>query len=119
MAIDRITSDEFPYIPIRLHIRGQTITGSALLDTRFEGALVAPSSLLDDLPGPAEFQGKWQLADGRIIAAPVYVGDIDIGGMERFRIQFTILGDEFILGRAIMNRYNVCFDHGRRVIIEA
>ena len=90
----------------------------ALLDTGFEGALAAPSSLLDDLPGPAEFQGKWQLADARIIAAPVYVGDIDIGDLERLRIQFTVLGDEFILGRAIMNRYNVCFDHGQRVVVD-
>ena len=119
MAKDRsITSDHFPYIPIRLHVRGQTFNGSALLDTGFEGALAAPSSLPEELPGPAEFQGRWQVADDRIITAPVYVGEVEIGDLERLRVQFTVLDDEFLVGRRIMNRYRVCFDHGEQLTIE-
>ena len=119
MARDQsITSEDFPYVSIRLHVRGKVIDRSALLDTGFEGALAAPSSLLDELPGPAEFQGRWQVADNRFITAPVYVGEVELGDLKRLTVQFTVLGDEFIVGRRIMNRYRVCFDHGERITIQ-
>ncbi|MCH7800017.1 MAG: hypothetical protein IIC24_00585 [Chloroflexi bacterium] len=113
-----MTSEDFPYVPIRLHVRGMTFNGSALLDTGFEDALAVPSSLLEELPGPAEFQGRWQVADDRIITAPTYVGEVEFADMGRLSIQFTVLGHEFIVGRRIMNRYRVCFDHGDRITIE-
>jgi hypothetical protein len=41
-----------------------------------------------------------------------------VGLEENIEVRITAIGTEFILGRSIIDRYCVLFDHGERVIIE-
>ena len=60
--------------------------------------------------GRPDGQTDVEVGDGRIIA-PVYVGTLAIDGFRPIRGgAATLLGDEYILGRRIL-------DHGQRIIV--
>jgi predicted aspartyl protease len=90
----------------------------ALLDTGFEGALAIPSAVLDLDLGSPDTSIDWQLADDTVVEAPVYSGSIEIVGFPPIsEVSITVLGGEYLLGRGILDRFEVTFDHGRRVIV--
>ena len=61
--------------------------------------------------GRPDGQTDVEVGDGRIIFAPVYVGTLAIDGFRPIRgVAVTLLGDEYILGRRIL-------DHGQRIIV--
>ena len=113
-----ISSSPYPYVPIRVQIRdweGETL---ALLDTGYDGELIVPVDILNHLDVPDEHTNV-QVADNRIVDAPVYLGVLEIVGLDYIAdVYVTALADEYILGRGILDSYRVTFDHGERVIIE-
>lgn len=60
----------------------------------------------------------WQLADGKVVLAPVYAGKIKLGKLSSFTVSVVSLGNEVMIGRGITDRFKVIFDHGKKVIIE-
>jgi predicted aspartyl protease len=114
----RVTSAVYPYLPIRVELRRQQLSGSALVDTGFTGDLVLPASILDDALGLPDARIDWELADSSTIDAPIYFGTLEIVGLPSAFAAITVLGTEYILGRGIIDRFRVTFDHGRRIIVE-
>ena len=58
------------------------------------------------------------MGDGRIVFAPAYLGILEISGFPAiYGVALTVLGDEYILGRRVLDRYEITLDHGQRVIV--
>ena len=113
-----ITSEEYPYLPIRVQLRGQVAEGSALIDTGFSGSLVIPTSWLEPGLGEPDGYSGWEMADGSITRAPVYLCSVEIVGLSQIQgVVATALGSEYILGRRILDRFEITLDHGQRVIL--
>jgi len=99
-------------------LRGQNSGASALIDTGFTGDLVIPTRALNDTVGLPDARIDWQLADGSVVDAPVYLGTIEVVGIPPIAVAITTLGNEYILGRGVIDRYRVTFDRGQRIIVE-
>ena len=56
--------------------------------------------------------------DGSTIDAPVYFGLVEVVGLPPMRAAITVLGNEYILGRNVLDRYKLTLDHGREVLVE-
>lgn len=116
MAIDRVESERFPYLPVTFTVGQRSHRVDALLDTGFDGYLSVPHELVAGASGSA-FQ-DWELADGSLIRIPYYRATLRVGNLPPSPGLVIVLGDEVILGRAVSDQYRVVLDRGRRVIVE-
>ena len=90
----------------------------ALTDTGFEGAFVIPSTTLDLGLGRPAPSSNWILADGSIVETPVYISNLEvIGFLPISDIVITALGTDYVLGRRIIDRFEVTLDPGARIIV--
>jgi predicted aspartyl protease len=113
----QVTSNEYPYLPVRFGIHDHVGEESALLDTGFTGSLAIPASWRTRLGRPDGW-GRWRLADGSIIHAPVYLGRVEIIGLPPVQpATIVVVGNEYILGRRVLDRFEITFDHGQRLIV--
>jgi hypothetical protein len=72
-----------------------------------------------DLLGIEDMQTTVRTADGQEYQVATYLGQLTIVGIdEPLRVRFLTLGDEFLLGRRVLDRYRVTFDRGQQVIVE-
>ena len=114
----QIISTVYPFVSIRVDIRGHNYQGLALLDTGFTGELIVPQGTPSEETGLPEEHTDWELADGRVVDAPVYLGSLEIVGLSLIpSIAVIALGTEYVLGRGVLDRFEVVFDHGERVIV--
>ena len=61
----------------------------------------------------------WRSGDGSIVEAGEFLGSLEIIGLdERIDARITALGEEFIIGRRVIDRYRLILDHGEKVIVE-
>ena len=119
---DRLVSSRFPYLPIHLELRDggtafQEADLEALIDTGFDGDVIAPAALLTNGPLPASYL-SWELADGSEVLAPAYRGTVTVGQLGTLTVIITALGDEPMIGRTLVSRFRVTLDHGQQVIVE-
>ncbi|MGH2585846.1 MAG: hypothetical protein ACRDJE_13115 [Dehalococcoidia bacterium] len=112
-----VISPHFPYLRVTLVIQGQTFEFDALLDTGFDGYAALPLGLVS-ADTPVDEVAVWRMADGRRVEAPMYRAQIHIASMEVSDGVVTVLGDEPIVGLALVRHFLVTLDHGRRVIVE-
>lgn len=117
MAVDRLESTNFPYLPVRLTLDGDTYDEDMLIDTGYEGYVAVPEGWGQGRQ-PRGYRTV-ALADGSLVRVPYFRGFADIGGLGEFECTVFALGDELILGRFATNRYSLTLDHGQRVIVEA
>jgi predicted aspartyl protease len=117
MTTARLASSHFPYLPIRLEVRGHTAELEALLDTGFDGAVAVPPGLVSN-GRPPDHRSRWILADGSEVAAASYLGTVTLGSFGPYDVLITALGDEPILGRELATRFRNILDHGREISIE-
>lgn len=117
MAVVRVESEQFPYLPLRLTVDERTVEVMALIDTGFDGDLAVPVSLMSDDKPPDDYR-TWALADGTEIEAAIYYGSVQVGNLAPLDCDVTVLGEEAIVGRGITDSYRVILDHGERVIVE-
>lgn len=111
-----IESHQYPFLPVTFEARQVRDEVPAFVDTGFDGFLILPETYLSQL-GPPDFVGRWSLADGSAIEAAEFRGTVRIAGLERLvRARITCLGTEVILGRAVVDRFSITFDHGLRII---
>jgi hypothetical protein len=60
------------------------------------------------------------LGDGSPTDAHGYWGSVQIVGLgQQFSGRILALGTEFLLGRQMMDRLKLTFDHGQRVFVES
>ncbi|MSQ14649.1 MAG: hypothetical protein EXR50_02130 [Dehalococcoidia bacterium] len=111
-------STEYPYLPISITIGAFQTEALAYLDTGFDGFLAIPEELGSRLPLPEQMQ-RVGLASGDTVLAPVYLGSVQVAGdAQQSPSRIVLLGDEYLLGRRIIDRFRVTFDHGRQVLVE-
>jgi predicted aspartyl protease len=114
---NQVISTIYPFLQIRVEVRGWRQETLALIDTGFDGALAVPSSVLN-LLGDPDASTDWELADGSTSEAPSYYGGVEIVGFSFIPdLTIVVLDDEYLLGREILDMFEVTFDHGRRVIV--
>ena len=114
-----IVSTAYPFLRVRVTMSGEPHEALALVDTGFEGAVVVPDALLDSEGTAPVARGHWQLADGSIIDAPLFLGMVEVVGFPSAPATITVLGEEYILGRGVIDRFRVTLDHGERIIVES
>lgn len=115
-----VISTDYPYLPIRVEVQGDSIETLALIDTGYTGSLIVPATFQREALGRPDARTSLQVGDGRTVAAPVYMGILEIKGFPpMYGIAVTLLGDEYILGRRILDRYEITLDHGQRVIVKS
>ncbi len=112
-----VTSEAYPYLQIRFGVQAHSDQDVALLDTGFTGHLAIPASWQARLGTPDAYS-QWTLADGSVFYAPLYLGRVEIVGLSPIpAANIVVVGDEYILGRRILDRYEITLDHGQRVIV--
>lgn len=107
----------FPYLPVRVELRGHIYDLIALLDTGFDGAFLIPRDLLPQHERPRRFT-RWTLADGSSTEAPTYAGSVRFSSLGPFPVPIIALGSEPLIGRALLRHVTITLDHGERVIVE-
>ncbi len=116
MAVGRVESTNFPYLPLCFTLGGTSHEAEGLVDTGFEGHLAVPEGWpVSEEPYGYQTVG---LADGSERRIPYYRGVAAIGGLEEFECLVLVLGDEIVLGRFATDRYLLILDHGRRILVE-
>ena len=73
-----LISNQYPYLPIRVELRGQTVEDLALIDTGYDGSFVIPAAWRDRLGRPDGIS-RVGLGDGSIVAGtPIYIGVMEM-----------------------------------------
>ena len=116
MAVEPVQSRRFPYLPIELRVGEHAQFLEALVDSGFEGDVAVPEGTA--FPEPAVARPSWAFANGLVVEAAVYLGTVRLGGYETLPALIAALGEEVIIGRGVIDRYLVTFDHGERVTAE-
>ncbi len=61
----------------------------------------------------------WAMANRGRVTTSNYYGYVEVVDAGTFPGTVVALGDEYIIGRAIIDQLRVTFDHGQRVIVES
>lgn len=120
MAAPRIVeSTNYPYLQVRFAVRGRDETVWAYVDTGFDGHLAIPQARIDET-APPDGAFELQMASGETVPAQAYYGSLELIGVSDPSDAWVVaLGNEFILGRAVIDRFRVTLDRGTRLIAEA
>ena len=120
MAKDYVVSSDAPYVDIRVLINGAEEKVKALLDTGYTGELIIPKDFI--VPGSPVGRHHADITlgdDTTIVHAPLYLGELEIIGLPPIRaVAISIIGDEYVIGRGILDEFEVTFDHGKRVVVK-
>jgi len=115
----RLVTPAYPYVEVAFVIgtfRSQPIL--AYVDSGFDGYLLVPSTQTV-LFGPSQFSTSWELGDGSVVQAQEYRGEVEVIGLPvTIPARITFLGDEYLLGRGVVDRLHMTFDRGQRLILE-
>ena len=114
-----ISGEPFPYLRVRISIRGWETEAAALLDTGFTGDAMIPEGVLPADIGGRDRSSQYRLANGEIAASPIFHGDLEIPGLPTIEnVLIGVMGGNYLIGEGIIRRYNVILERGERVIIE-
>ena len=113
-----MTDAPYPYLAVRFQIQDYRAEESALVDTGFDGQLAIPEPLADTLPPPLYLR-RIRTASGQVVRVPAYLGTLELANQPGpFHALVIALGDEYLIGLPVVNRFRVTFDHGQRVVVE-
>lgn len=60
-----------------------------------------------------------ELGDGSVVQAQEYRGEVHVSGLAvTVPARITLLGEEYLLGRGIVDRLRMTFEHGQRLLVE-
>ena len=119
MDAGRVVSRDFPYLPIRVAVRGWEAEAEALVDTGFTGEIIVPADIVLQDIGPPAYFVTYRVADDRVISSPVFYGDVEIPGLPPVTdIAIRALGSRYIIGVGIMELYRIVLERARQVIVE-
>jgi len=113
----QLKSSRFPYVPIRIDLRGRSYEVEALLDTGFDGHAALPEGLIPSSEAPdGSIDGE--LADGSVLPVAYYVGSVAVAELDAQPCLVMAMGNEPLIGRAVTDNFTVILDHGRQIILE-
>ena len=115
-----VVTPAYPYVEIKFTVGAfRSPPFLAYVDTGFDGYLVIPATYTSVL-GPAQFSAPWELGDGSVVQAQEYRGDLLVSGLAiNIPARITLLGEEYLVGRGVVDRLRMTFDHGQRLLLEA
>ena len=113
----RLFSSRFPYLTVRIELRGQTYEVEALLDTGFDDYVALPRQMIPSGAAPSGTM-KGVLADGTEVSLPFYRGVVTVGDLGRITALVYAAGAVPLVGRAVSDHFMVMLDHGRQLIVE-
>jgi len=111
-----LISHRYPYVSLRCQVGQWTFDAWAYADTGFDGGLIVPESEATKLGVPLKFT-LVELGDGSRLLAPECEGSIQLGEA-KMPILVLCLGNEYLLGREVLDRLRICFHRGERVEVE-
>lgn len=118
MAEAEQVSTVYPFLSVQIRIRDWEQETLALVDTGCEGSLVIPYAAFNSGLGNPDTSSNWSLADGSIVETPVYVGSLEIKGLAAIPdVVISLLGTDYIMGRNVIDRFEIILDHGRTLTI--
>jgi predicted aspartyl protease len=104
---------EYPLIEIGVSVGSQTFFGDALPDTGYDGTLIIPETLRREIDAPA-VRRTILMADRHEVRVFSWRGTLHLGERS-FRLRMHAFGDQFILGREVLDQTEICFEFGERV----
>jgi predicted aspartyl protease len=114
-----VVTPAYPYVEVEFAVGAfRSPTVLAYVDTGFDGYLIIPAKQTS-LLGPPQFFAPWELGDGSVVKAQEYRGDILISGLNvSIPARLTLIGEEYLLGRGVVDHVRMTFDHGQRLLLE-
>jgi predicted aspartyl protease len=113
-----IVSEDYPYARVQLSVREQQFEVQSYVDTGFDGHVIMPTGYGLVL-GLGDYVSRWRLGDGSEVEAEGYLGIAEIVGLAVvIPVRISCLGDEFIIGRGIIDHFRVTFNRGQTVEVE-
>jgi predicted aspartyl protease len=113
-----IVSEDYPYVQVQLSVREQQLEAQAYVDTGFDGHVIVPAGYGLVL-GLGDYVSRWRLGDGSEVEAEGYLGIAKIVGLPvSIPAKVSCLGDEFIIGRGIIDHFRVTFNRGQAIEVE-
>ena len=114
-----VVTPAYPYVEIQFSVGAfRSPSTLAYVDTGFDGYLIIPATQAS-LLGPPQFSAPWELGDGSIVEAQEYRGDLLVSGLKiTIPARITVLGEEYLVGRGVVDRLRMTFDHGQRLMLE-
>jgi len=115
-----VVTPAYPYVEIEFTVGAfRSPTLLAYVDTGFDGYLFIPATQTS-LLGPPQFSAPWELGDGSVVQAQEYRGDILVSGLAvAIPARITLLGNDYLVGRGVVDHLRMTFDHGQRLLLEA
>ena len=113
-----VISEQYPYLRLEVKVRDVNIKDYFYIDTGFDGGLILPRSFAEDF-GEYDYVSRWTLGNGSLVEAEDYLGEARVVEVtEVAPVRVTCLGDEFIVGRGILDGLKVTLYYGKRVEAE-
>ena len=106
---------QYPYLELGISIGTWDTVADVYPDNGFEGGLAIPFHLRHEIFAEPYLE-RVKTADGKVHAVPAWPGIVEIAG-SRVRVQVLGLGDRFLIGREVLDQFEVCFMFGRRVAV--
>jgi predicted aspartyl protease len=123
----KLTSHKYPFLPLSIRVRMTKskhleLDKHALIDTGFSGDIVIPSTEEIKKHQPDAY-ATWTMADGSEVLAPMFLGtirfpELDADVAEMVGVTITALGDQALIGQAILKHFALTLDHGKQVVLE-
>jgi hypothetical protein len=104
---------EYPLLQLGVIIGSQSFVGEALPDTGYDGTVIVPANVGREVERKAALK-MLQLADGRVVHARTWAGRLLLE-TRTFRVTVHALGDQYIIGRKVLDQMEICFEFGERV----
>ena len=119
MAGRFLSREPFPYLRVRISLKGWETEAVALMDTGFTGDVMIPDGILPADIGSPDSVREYRVADGRFVTSEMFYGDLEIPGLPPIaHVAIGVMGSKYLIGEGIIRRYTVILDRGERVIIE-
>ena len=103
----------YPYVEFILSVGTWEYAGEAVPDTGSEVGISIPRYLRSEILADAD-EGVVRTADGRLQRVNQWPGTVELEG-HRFNVDVVALGNSFLIGRAVLDQLEICFEYGRRV----
>jgi predicted aspartyl protease len=91
----------------------ETFIADALPDTGYDGAVIIPAELSSEILAPME-RRSLGIADKRGVKVQSWRGLVLIED-RTLKVRIHAFGDEYIIGRQVLDQMEICFEFGERV----
>jgi predicted aspartyl protease len=104
---------DYPLVEVCVSVGLHTFFGEALPDTGYVGAVIIPEEIGREVDVPVQ-RRVLTMADGYHRSVVSWMGLVAIEE-KVFRVRVNALGDQFIIGREVLDQMEICFRFGKTV----